>query len=154
MAPFPVPARRTGYVDLCITGSGRGRRKRTRTTGTSSAAYFTRRVHGELLVLGVKVATSTVWEILKDADIDPAPQRTGSTWATFLRSQANALLACDFIETLTLTGVRMYILAVIDHTSRRSVSWAPPPTRRRRGRLRSYVTSSWTSKTPAAGPDT
>src|SRR4051794_9232548 len=26
-----------------------------------------RRVHGELLVLGVKVAASTVWEILKDA---------------------------------------------------------------------------------------
>jgi transposase len=34
-----------------------------------------RRVHGELLVLGVKVAPSTVWEILKDAGIDPAPVR-------------------------------------------------------------------------------
>ncbi|MFL6052620.1 MAG: hypothetical protein ACJ72W_06860, partial [Actinoallomurus sp.] len=33
-----------------------------------------RRVHGELLVLGVKVAASTVWEILKDAGIDPALQ--------------------------------------------------------------------------------
>jgi putative transposase len=32
-----------------------------------------RRVHGELLVLGVKVAASTVWEILKDAGIDPLP---------------------------------------------------------------------------------
>jgi hypothetical protein len=32
-----------------------------------------RRVHGELLVLGVKVAASTVWEILHDAGIDPAP---------------------------------------------------------------------------------
>jgi putative transposase len=28
-------------------------------------------VHGELLMLGVKVAASTVWEIVKDADIDP-----------------------------------------------------------------------------------
>jgi putative transposase len=34
-----------------------------------------RRVHGELLVLGVKVAASTVWEILKEAGIDPAPER-------------------------------------------------------------------------------
>lgn len=33
-----------------------------------------RRVHGELLVLGVKVAASTVWEILKEAGIDPAPE--------------------------------------------------------------------------------
>jgi putative transposase len=39
-----------------------------------------RRVHGELLVLGVKVAASTVWEILKDAGIEPAPERAASTW--------------------------------------------------------------------------
>jgi putative transposase len=49
-----------------------------------------RRVHGELLVLGVKVAASTVWEILQDAGIDPAPERAGGTWAGFLRSQAEA----------------------------------------------------------------
>ena len=41
-----------------------------------------RRVHGELLVLGVKVAASTVWQILKDAGIDPAPERASTTWAT------------------------------------------------------------------------
>jgi len=35
----------------------------------------------------VKVAASTVWEILKDAGIDPAPERTSNTWAAFLRSQ-------------------------------------------------------------------
>jgi putative transposase len=78
-----------------------------------------RRVHGELLVLGVKVAASTVWEILKDAGIDPAPKRTGSTWAGFLRSQAHALLACDFLETVTLTGARMYVLTAIEHHTRR-----------------------------------
>ena len=78
-----------------------------------------RRLHGELLVLGVKVAASTVWEILKDAGIDPAPERSSSTWADFLRSQADALLACDFFETVTLSGARMYVLAVIEHASRR-----------------------------------
>ncbi|MDU0295162.1 helix-turn-helix domain-containing protein, partial [Saccharothrix longispora] len=78
-----------------------------------------RRIHGELLVLGIKVAASTVWQILQDAGIDPVPQRTTTTWSTFLRSQAEALLACDFFETHTLTGTRLYILAVIEHTSRR-----------------------------------
>jgi len=78
-----------------------------------------RRLHGDLLVLGVKVAASTVWEILKEAGIDPAPDRTCSTWADFLRSQADALLACDFLETVTLTGARMYVFAVIEHASRR-----------------------------------
>jgi putative transposase len=51
-----------------------------------------RRIHGELLVLGIKVAASTVWEILHEAGIDPAPERTSTTWATFLRSQAEAIL--------------------------------------------------------------
>jgi putative transposase len=78
-----------------------------------------RRLHGELLVLGVKVAASTVWEILKEAGINPAPDRAASTWADFLRSQADALLACDFLETATLTGAQMYVLAVIEHASRR-----------------------------------
>ncbi|MEV0408340.1 integrase core domain-containing protein [Actinoallomurus sp. NPDC050550] len=78
-----------------------------------------RRVHGELLVLGVKVAASTVWDILQDAGIEPAPERAAGTWAAFLRSQADALLACDFLETVTLTGARMYVLAMIEHRTRR-----------------------------------
>jgi putative transposase len=60
-----------------------------------------RRLHGELLVLGIKVAASTVWKMLKEAGINPAPERACSTWADFLRSQAEALLACDFLETVT-----------------------------------------------------
>jgi transposase len=78
-----------------------------------------RRIHGELLVLGVKVAASTVWAILQRAGIDPAPQRTATTWATFLRSQAHAIIAADFFETTTLTGTRLYVLAVIEHATRR-----------------------------------
>ncbi|SDD84457.1 hypothetical protein SAMN05216505_112174 [Streptomyces prasinopilosus] len=70
-------------------------------------------------MLGVKVAASTVWEILREAGIDPAPERTSSTWADFLRSQADALPACDFFETVTLTGARLYVFAVIEHASRR-----------------------------------
>jgi len=36
-----------------------------------------RRIHGELADLGVKVAASTVWEILKASGIDPADGRPG-----------------------------------------------------------------------------
>ena len=77
------------------------------------------RLHGELLVLGVTVAPSTIWEILRQAGVDPAPDRAATTWADFLRSQAQALLAADFIETVTLTGARLYIFAVIEHATRR-----------------------------------
>jgi putative transposase len=78
-----------------------------------------RRVHGELATLGIKLAPATVWEIFKAEGIDPAPQRGITTWADFLRSQAETLLACDFIETVTLTGQRQYILAIIEHANRR-----------------------------------
>jgi transposase InsO family protein len=78
-----------------------------------------RRIHGELLVLGITVAASTVWEILRQAGIDPAPDRTTTTWASVLRSQAGALLACDFHETVTSGGTRLFVLAVIEHATRR-----------------------------------
>ena len=51
-----------------------------------------RRIHGELAGLGIAVAPSTVWQILKDAGISPAPRRDGPGWAEFLRSQAQAML--------------------------------------------------------------
>jgi transposase InsO family protein len=82
-------------------------------------AWGYRRIHGELLVLGVTIAASTVWQILKDAGIDPAPERTTTTWSVFLRSQADALMSCDFFETTTLNGTRLYVLALIEHSSRR-----------------------------------
>jgi transposase len=54
-----------------------------------------RRIQGELVGLGHSVAASTVWKILKDAGLDPAPRRAGPTWRQFLSAQAHAILAID-----------------------------------------------------------
>ena len=78
-----------------------------------------RRIHGELAGLGVKVAASTVWEILRTSGIDPARRQTGPTWSQFLRSQAEAILACDFFTADMLDGTQAYVLAVIEHATRR-----------------------------------
>jgi putative transposase len=78
-----------------------------------------RRIHGELAGLEVKVAASTVWEIIKASGIDPGRRQTGLTWSQFLRSQAEAILACDFFTVDLLDGTQAYVLAVIDHASRR-----------------------------------
>ena len=78
-----------------------------------------RRIHGELTALGIKIAASTVWEILREHGVEPAPGRAQTTWATFLRAQAEALLACDFFETRTLSGARLHVFAVIEHATRR-----------------------------------
>ncbi len=77
-----------------------------------------RRIHGELAGLGVTVAPSTVWQILKDAGIDPAPRRNGPGWPEFLRSQAQGILALDFFTADLLNGARVYVLAAIEHGNR------------------------------------
>ena len=66
----------------------------------------------------MKIAASTAWEILKNAGIDPAPRRSGPTWSQFLRSQAEAILACDFFTADLLDGTQAYVLAVIEHATR------------------------------------
>jgi putative transposase len=61
---------------------------------TQNPTWGYRRIHGELHGLGQTVGASTVWRILKNHGIDPAPNRTSVTWTQFLRSQA--AVACDF----------------------------------------------------------
>lgn len=83
-----------------------------------NAPWGYRRIDGELAGLSLKVAASTVREILRDHGSQPAPERQSTPWADFLRSQAEALLACDLFEVRTLTGTRLYVFAVIEHSTR------------------------------------
>jgi putative transposase len=78
-----------------------------------------RRITGELAGLGITVAASTVRENLKKHGIDPAPRRHGPFWAQFLRSQAEAIIACDFFTVDLLDGTKAYVMAVIEHAARR-----------------------------------
>jgi transposase len=78
-----------------------------------------RRIHGELTKLGVTVAPSTVWEILRAAGIDPAPRRSGPPWRQFLHAQAAGIVAVDFLHVDTVLLRRLYVLVFIEHGSRR-----------------------------------
>jgi putative transposase len=60
-----------------------------------------------------------VWQILKDAGIDPAPRRTGQTWRAFLAGQAKTILAADFFHVDTVFLQRLYVLFFIEHGTRR-----------------------------------
>ena len=82
-------------------------------------AWGYRRIHGELAGLGIQVAPSTVWEILTKVGIPPTPRRAGPTWAQFLPGQAKAILATDFFTVDLLDGTSAYVLAVIEHATRR-----------------------------------
>jgi putative transposase len=78
-----------------------------------------RRVQGELIRLGHRIAASTAWQILNDAGSDPPPRRAGPTWKQFLTTQARGILAADFVHVDTVLLQRIYALVVIEHDTRR-----------------------------------
>jgi transposase InsO family protein len=78
-----------------------------------------RRIHGELVGLGYKVAPATVWNILHQAGLDPAPRRRGPTWREFCRAQAQTMLGCGFFTVDTVLLRRIYVFFVLEVGTRR-----------------------------------
>jgi putative transposase len=87
---------------------------------TDNPTWGHRRVQGELVRLGHPIAASTVWQILHDAGLDPAPRRAGPTWKQFLKTQARGILAADFVHVDTMLLRRIYALVIIEHGTRRA----------------------------------
>lgn len=87
---------------------------------TENPTWGHRRIQGELVKLGHPIAASTVWQILHDAGIDPAPRRQGLTWKRFLAIQARGIVAVDFVHVDTVFLRRIYALIVIEHATRRA----------------------------------
>jgi transposase len=110
-----------------------------------------RRIHGELTKLGVTVAASTVYEILRAAGIDPAPRRDGPTWRQFLHAQAAGILAVDFlhVDTVLLTSDPWSLGCMSwcsSSTAPAGCTWAAsPPTRPVTGQCSRPATWPWTS---------
>lgn len=77
-----------------------------------------RRIHGELATMGIIIAPSSVWAILKRHGVEPSPRRSAPTWAEFLSAQAKGLMACDFLHVDTVLLRRLYVLVFIHHETR------------------------------------
>ena len=105
------PSRRPGRPAICAS-----LRRLIVAMANDNPTWGYRRITGELTGLGYRVGASTVWRILKQRGIGPAPQRTSVTWTQFLRSQA--AVACDFVTVDTALLRRYYLLFFIDITTR------------------------------------
>jgi putative transposase len=78
------------------------------------------RIADELLLkLGLRVSPRTVRKYMPKR---PAGRPRGDQrWATFLRNQADAIIACDFLVTVTAMFRLLCVLVVVHHGSRRLV---------------------------------
>ena len=80
------------------------------------------RILGELKKLGVTVSRSTVVNILKEAGLDPSPERKKGTWADFVKRHQATLWASDFagVKSFTTSGmVDLFILFFFHLETRR-----------------------------------
>jgi hypothetical protein len=75
------------------------------------------RIHGELLMLGFKVAQSTVSKYMVRRRNPPS-----QTWKTFLRNHAEAIVAIDMCVVPTLTFDLLFAFLVLGH-GRRQLLW-------------------------------
>jgi putative transposase len=78
-----------------------------------------RRIQGELVGLGIRLAASTVWAILRREGIEPARRRSELGWAGFLRAQAASILECGFLIVDTVFLRRLSILLFVELATRR-----------------------------------
>jgi transposase InsO family protein len=76
------------------------------------------RIRGELRKLGIAVCKRTIQRYLRRAR---PPRPSGQTWATFLRTHAHEIWACDFLRVTDLFFRPLFAFFVVELASRRVV---------------------------------
>ena len=113
-----------------------------------------RRIQGELVTMGVRIAPSSVWAILRRHGIETAPRPSNPTWVEFLRAQAQTMMACDFFTVDTVLLRRLSYCSLSSSTPEGSISPGSPPTLQGSGWPNKPVTSQVDLRQPSSSSRT
>src|SRR5271169_4436926 len=104
-----------------------------RRMANENPAWGEQRIANEFLVkLGIRLSPRTVSRYLSQRP--PGRPRGDLRWSTFLRLHAQGIIACDFLVTITVTFLLLYVFVVIEHRSRRLIHC----------NVTAHPTSAWT----------
>ncbi len=95
--------------------------------GEENPHWGYKRIVGELRGLAITVSATSVRKVLLEQGLQPAPERSDSSWRAFLRAQAASMLACDFLTVETAFLQRVYVLFFISLATRRIEYFACTP---------------------------
>jgi transposase InsO family protein len=87
----------------------------------ANVSWGEERIAGELLLkLGIRISSRTVRHYMP---AQPGPVRGPSSqrWMTFVRNQAQAILACDFFTSVTASFRVLYVFVIMEVGTRRIV---------------------------------
>jgi len=111
----------TAEAIWCLAPVARGRPPHSPYGDPKNRLWGAERIRGELLKLGIAVAKRTVQRYLSKVRTTPPD---GQRWSTFLRQQAAAIWACDFVEVRDLWFRCHYVFVVIHLETRKLVHTA------------------------------
>lgn len=89
------------------------------------------RIHGELKMLGIDIAQSTVAKYMIKRRGPPS-----QSWKTFLRNHADGIASCDFLIVPTIGFNLLYAFVVLDHGHRKLLHIG----------VTSHPTAEWTTR--------
>jgi transposase InsO family protein len=95
----------------------RGVRELIRRMSRENPLWGASRIHGELLMLGLNMAQSTVSKYIRRGRRPPS-----QNWRSFLRNHADAIAAIDMCVVPTATFERLFAFLVLGH-GRRQLLW-------------------------------